>query len=152
MTGALRADAEQEMQSLASLQRLAKADTLDDLIASGLATKQKQKKELADTSGHLRKLRKRKASIMLAMAGMTSQKLEDMKAAMACKERRREEKKAAARKKAKVKVVLTPDEVELMSIPKSEAQASTGHPETQEEAAEERALAEAVAEVQESQK
>jgi len=83
----------EEIETLEKLQRIAKCETLDNLIDDAMAKKSKQKKGMADTSKHLRQLRKRKACAMLKLAGMTKQKLEDMNAGFAAKEARREARK-----------------------------------------------------------
>ena len=95
-------DAMEEIQTLENLQRIARCDTLDNLIADGLSQKQEQKKALAGTSAHLRKLRKRKANVMLALAGMTPQRLKDMQEAFTAKENRRAAAKKARTSNGKV--------------------------------------------------
>ena len=80
---------------------------------------------------------------MLALAGMTPQKLEDMKASFDAKEKRKKERQAAS-KRQKVKDVVAPDEIKKTPSPKDEAKASTGDPEKQDEAGQESALDEAV--------
>ena len=133
------------MATLMSLQRIAKCDTLDSLIADGIQAKQKKKAELMDTTSHLRKLRKRKANVMLALAGMTPQKLEDMKASFAAKEARREERKAASAKK-KVKIVMA-DQAKEKAVKEDKGQASSDvNEEEEEEAAQESALTDVVTE------
>ena len=81
-----------ELQALEKLQRIARSETLDALIEDGLAAKQKQAKLLQEQCHHLKKLRKRKAKVVMALAGMTQDKLDDMQNALQARERKRQQR------------------------------------------------------------
>ena len=85
-------DTEAELDSLITLQRVAKSTTLDDCIESTLASKRAKTKEQEVLTAKLKKYRARKARVNLLLAGMTKEKMSDVAGSFIAKEKRRLER------------------------------------------------------------